>query len=194
MGKKNKKNTANHKGKDENIKNTENALNSVVSSAELKDVIVSALREYEQGKKIAVREETNGVSGGDNRFFHSLVIVLCMPFARKKTIKGNETVKLLTSSLLATVFNGLRIAGLIITAIAIAAIGVLFATEIKDISFVFKVCFLALTVFVSYLFAGLFRRVSVEVENITDESLLIAFFAAVGTWVSIVIAAIALLK
>lgn len=192
MGNNNKKNATRHNS--EKKKNTVCASSSGISSADLKDAIVSALREYEQEKNNISPEGINRTGGSKNGFLHTLIIVMSMPFARKKTIKGSETVKLLTSSLLGTVFNCLRIAGLFITVMALAAIGVLFATESKTLAFTFKVCFLVMTVFVSYLFAGLFRRVSVEVENISDESLLIAFFAAVGTWISIIIAAVALLK
>ena len=195
MGKRNnKKNSIKNKGTTGNDLKTESVANHCISTIELKNVIVSALREYEQEKNTTEPIETEKVNCGNKGFWDKLLIVLGMPFAKRKSIKGSETVKLMTSAFLATLFNWLRIVGLFITGIAVITIGVLFVTEPKDLTFVFKVCFLVLIVFISYLFAGLFRRVSVEVENMTDESLLIAFFAAIGTWTSIIIAAVALLK
>ncbi len=178
---------------------------TVLSDTVLENAIVNALRKYENERgRIGVSEQqlNNQTEGKEpdkhtdsmKSWFYNIRLIFCMPFMRRKSIKGDEAVKLLTSSLLASIFSMLRIIGLCMTFLSLGTIGFLAATDSIDLAFWGKACFLLMVAFISYLFAGLFRRVSVEVENITDESLLIAFFAAVGTWISIIIAAIALLK
>lgn len=171
---------------------TENAEQNSVSANELEEAIVKALRRYEKERSGQKEIVENHNSNGMKKWFYSIWIILRMPFAKRDSIKGNEAVTLMTTSLLAAVFSTLRMIGLFISFFALGAIGYLAATEKLDLLFAGKTCFLFLVAFISYLFAGLFRRVSVEVENIKDESLLIAFFAAIGTWISIIIAAVAL--
>ena len=157
---------------------------------DIKEGILLALREYDREKN-SRKSETHQ---GQRKWWKSAWIIMCMPFARKKTIEGNETLKFMASLVLALLFDLLRWFMILVSVASIGAIIHISFEDTIDAIFALKALVLFVVAFISYLFAGVFRRVSVEVENIKDENILFAFFAAVGTWVSIIIALVALFK
>lgn len=171
-----------------NTTKVETKSNQGIVKEDVKEAILEALREYDAER--SDKEKAISKSEAGHIWIDTIRLVICMPFARRETVKGNETLKILTASFLAMLFGAFRIIGLLVSLLSVVMIVFLCATESLSSVFFFQVLFFLMMGFVSYLFAGLFRRASIEVDNIEDESILIALFAAVGTWVSIIFTAI----
>lgn len=167
-----------------------------VFKEDIKEAILVALREYDKEKNVHSdgSKKANASEKRKKGLLSTLGFIVRMPFSFRREIKGSETMRLMTSTVLSLVFNILRLFALLLVISSLISIGYLAQKEGFAWPFVIKSFVLLLLSIVSYLFAGIFRHVSVEVDNITDEGLLFAFFAAIGTWVSIIVALIALYK
>ncbi|MBR4794043.1 MAG: hypothetical protein IK038_10340 [Bacteroidaceae bacterium] len=176
----------------QNTLKSDRQTNQDAAKEDIKEAILEALREYE--KERGDREKATQNSETKHRWIDTVRLILCMPFVKRETVKGNETLKMLTASFLAMLFGAFRIIGLFASVFSVVMIVYVSVTENLGKTFFFNIFFFLVMGFVSYLFAGLFRRVSIEVDNIEDESIVIALFAAVGTWVSIIFTAIAVFK
>ena len=156
----------------------------------LKGAFLEAMKEYDIQKKQVAKQPKQEERGKQNR----LLQILTMPFISREKVKGTMGLRVLVSLVLYTLFSLLRV---IAFALVIGAGMVIVQTIIEDgvsIGMVGKTLCLIATAVLSYLFAGLFRRISFEVENLSDENMLLSLFAAMGTWISLVIAAIAVYK
>lgn len=182
----------NHNPSKHNALKSDRKTNLIAVQEDIKEAILEALREYEKERDVKEKAVHNPKTA--HKWTDTVRFILCMPFVKRETVKGNEALKVLTTSFLAMLFGAFRIIGLLATLLSIAMIVYLSVMESMGVSFFFNIFFFLVMGFVSYLFAGLFRRVSIEIDNIEDESILIALFAAVGTWVSIIFTAIAVFK
>lgn len=158
---------------------------SCLQKEEIKEAILLALREYDKEKSLP--STGNAADSKEQGFWSNLWLIICMPFARRKTINGSETMRMVAAIVLSLIFSVLRWLALVFALIAVWTAVTLFLHETVGFLLILKAIVLVVIAFISYLFSGVFRRVSVEVDNIKDENILFAFFAAVGTWISIIV-------
>lgn len=170
-----------------------NNVKSSVSQNELKEAFLWALEEHDK-RKLASEQQSQQKTPQEMKLKQKVMFVIKMPFVKSEDIQGNETMVMFMSFVFSAIFSFMRLFFILISVASFIIPIVFFAT--RGITwFTITVMLLCCAfLFASYVFAGVFRRMSIEAENIKNENYAIALFSAMGTLVSFIVALITLVS
>lgn len=179
-----------------NIQLDSNAIAKSLSSEELQHIIANALAEAEtlkQTKESELREnetkEWARTIGATpiKRFFRLI-------FLPKSKIRGDNTTFLLLKLLAEIFFGFAKWISILLSVFIVAFIAAQYLSDIVAPLEWWNNAYLAFFAFVLFFFSRIVRIAAIEVDKIEDRNLLFGIFASITSFVSIIVAVIALIK
>lgn len=179
-----------------NMQLDNNAISKSLSSEELQHIIANALAEAEtlkQNKETELKENEKkewAMTIGSTpvkRFFRLM-------FLPKSKIRGDNTTFLLLK-LLAEIFLGLaKWLSILLSVFIVAFIASQYLSDIVAPLAWWNNVYLAFFAFVLFFLSRIIRVAAIEVDKIEERNLLFGVFASITSFVSIIVAVIALIK
>lgn len=206
MGKRgNKRNTKQTVGKSLppiNISLPEN-----MSAEEMQHIIANAIIEAETIKKCKEKEQHDialaewhkkiGYKEYDNRircFFNEAKVFFRIMFLRRKDVEGDRAAVTLLKLFIGFFFGFLQFCSIVITVVLLAYIPIRYIIEgVAPFPWLLYIrCFPF--AFLAFIFSRLFRMAGIEMDKLDDRNYLFGLFAAITSFVSMIIAVIAVVK
>lgn len=207
MGKNKNKKTAKQAMASKRVQSTPIRLPENMSAQEMQHIIARAIVEAEEIKAKALEEQRKtalaqwrdklGVKEYNNKFkqfFNILKVFLKILFLPKKYIEGTRFSSILLQSAISLFFWIMKIGTLIGGVILIAWVfAQILIPNIPVFPWYQNVLFV-LCAILAIVFSRLFRIAGIEIDRLNDRNYLFGLFASITSFVSIIIAVIAIVK